>query len=188
MNGMPMPATNATPMSGMTMAPALFVAMMAAMMLPSAVPAIVRRAWDGTGVLAAPLFAGSYLGVWAFVGLVLGLAYRPPGAAVSTALLIGAGVYELTPFKRECRRRCRGRVRSGARFGVLCLGSSIGLMLVLVAVNVMSVVLMIRDRGRRPRAEASSAAPRARLLRGGRDRRPGHRHRRHMKSPKRRRV
>jgi predicted metal-binding membrane protein len=58
------------------------------------------------------------------------------------ALLVGAGLYELTPLKRECRRRCRERVRSGLRFGVYCFGSSIGLMLVLVAVDVMSIALM----------------------------------------------
>lgn len=143
MPGMPMPGMHGAPMSGMTMALPLFVVMMAAMMLPSAVPAIVRRARDGRGVLAAPLFVGSFLGVWALAGLAIWLFYQPPDAAASGALLIGAGVYELTPLKRECRRRCRERVRSGARFGALCFGSSIGLMLVLVAVNVMSVALMV---------------------------------------------
>jgi predicted metal-binding membrane protein len=148
MNGMPMPGIpmsgmHGTPMSGMTMTLPLFVVMMAAMMLPSAVPAIVRRARDGVGVLAAPLFAGAYLGVWALAGVAMWLVYQPPGAAASGALLIGAGLYELTPVKRACRRRCRERVRSGARFGALCFGSSIGLMLVLVAVNVMSVTLMV---------------------------------------------
>jgi predicted metal-binding membrane protein len=140
MNGMPMPGT---PTGEMTMTLPLFILMMAAMMLPSAVPAIARRARDGAGVLAAPLFAGSYLGVWALAGLAMWLLYQPPGAAASGALLIGAGVYELTPVKRQCRRRCRERVRSGTRFGALCFGSSIGLMLVLVAVNVMSVAVMV---------------------------------------------
>jgi predicted metal-binding membrane protein len=148
MKGMPMPVMSMSgmhgmPMSGTTMALPLFVVMMAAMMLPSAVPAIVRRAHDGAGVLAAPLFAGSYVGVWALAGLAMWLLYQPPGPAASGALLIGAGVYELTPLKRECRRRCRERVRSGARFGALCFGSSIGLMLVLIAVNVMSLALMV---------------------------------------------
>jgi len=143
MNGMPMPAMHGTQMSGMAMTLPLFVVMMAAMMLPSAVPAIARRARDGAGVLAAPLFTGTYLSVWALAGLAMWLLYQPPGAAASGALLIGAGLYELTPVKRECRRRCRERVRSGARFGAFCFGSSIGLMLVLVAVNVMSVVLMV---------------------------------------------
>lgn len=148
MKSMPMPGIamagmHGTPMGKMSMALPLCMVMMAAMMLPSAVPAIVRQAREGVGVLAAALFAGSYLGVWALAGLAMWLLYQPPGAAASGTLLIGAGVYELTPFKRECRRRCRERVRSGARFGALCFGSSIGLMLVLVAVNVMSVALMV---------------------------------------------
>lgn len=141
MNGMA--GMHGTSMAGMTMAPTVSVAMMAAMMLPSAIPAISRRARDGAGVLAAPLFAGSYLGIWALVGLAMWLVYAPPGTAASGGLLIAAGLYELTPLKRNCRRRCRERVRSGARFGALCFGSSVGLMLVLVAVNVMSVALMI---------------------------------------------
>ena len=59
-------------------------------------------------------------------------------------MLIGAGLYELTPLKRECRRRCR-EPRPLGRCGsaLYCFGSSIGLMLVLVAVNVMSVALMV---------------------------------------------
>jgi predicted metal-binding membrane protein len=118
------------------------VPMMAAMMLPSAVPAIARRARERDGVLAAPLFAGFYLGTWALVALAMYLLYRPPGAVTAGALMVGAGLYELTPLKRECRRRCRERVRSGLRFGVYCFGSSIGLMLVLVAVDVMSIALM----------------------------------------------
>ena len=119
------------------------VPMMAAMMLPGAVPAIARRSREREGVLAAPLFAGSYLGMWALAGVALWLFYRPPGDVVAGALIVAAGVYELTPLKRECRRRCRDRVRSGMRFGAYCFGSSVGLMLVLVAVDVMSVPLMI---------------------------------------------
>jgi predicted metal-binding membrane protein len=122
---------------------AMWVAMMTAMMLPSAVPAIARRARTRDGALAAPLFAGSYLGVWALTGCVLWLLYRPPADVTAGALVIAAGLYELTPLKRMCRRRCRERVRSGLRFGVYCLGSSIGLMLVLVAVDAMSVALMV---------------------------------------------
>ena len=134
MTGLPMSGPHGA-MGGMTMALPLFLLMMAAMMLPSAVPAILRRGRDGSGLLGAPLFAGSYVGVWAIAGLVMWLLYEPPGAAVSGALLIVAGVYELTPLKRGCRRRCREVVRSGARFGALCFGSSAGLMLVLVAVT-----------------------------------------------------
>jgi predicted metal-binding membrane protein len=55
---------------------------------------------------------------------------------------IAAGVYELTPVKRRFRERCRQSVRSGFQFGVYCVGSSIGLMLLLVVVGVMSVTWM----------------------------------------------
>jgi predicted metal-binding membrane protein len=131
-------------MTGMAMGPtaAASVSMMGAMMLPSAVPAIARRARERDGVLAAPLFAGSYLAIWALVALALCLLYRPPGALVAGALIVGAGLYELTPLKRRCREHCRERARSGLRFGVHCFGSSVGLMLVLVAVDVMSLALM----------------------------------------------
>src|SRR6202012_175788 len=95
------------------------------------------------GVLAAPLFASSYLGLWALAAVAIYLLYQPPAAVTAGVLLVGAGLYELTPLKRECRRRCRERVRSGLRFGVYCFGSSVGLMLVLVAIDVMSVALMV---------------------------------------------
>jgi predicted metal-binding membrane protein len=120
-----------------------WVPMMTAMMLPSAIPAIARRARERDSVFAASLFAGSYLGTWALAALAVWLLYRPPGAVTAGALTVGAGLYELTPLKRECRRRCRERARSGLRFSVYCFGSSIGLMLVLVAVDVMSLALML---------------------------------------------
>ena len=80
--------------------------MMAAMMLPGAVPAILRRAGRPPR-RAAPLFAGSYLAVWAAVGLAVYALYRPHGSTAAGVLMIAAGVYELTPLKRTCRRRCR---------------------------------------------------------------------------------
>jgi hypothetical protein len=78
MLGMPMPGMHGARMSGLTMALPLFVVMMA-----SAIPTIVRRARDGRDVLAAPLFAGSYLGDWALVGLAIWLLYQPPRGAAS---------------------------------------------------------------------------------------------------------
>jgi predicted metal-binding membrane protein len=56
--------------------------------------------------------------------------------------VIAAGVYELTPVKRHFRRRCRGSARSGFGFGLCCAGSSIGLMLMLLALGVMSLIWM----------------------------------------------
>ena len=116
--------------------------MMAAMMLPSAVPAIVRRVRDDHGVLAAPLFAGSYLVAWTAAGLAIYALYRPPATGVAVALVAAALLYELTPLKRACRRRCREERRSGLRFGGWCVGSSLGLMAVLVALDPMSLPLM----------------------------------------------
>ena len=94
------------------------------------------------GARAVPLFVGSYLAVWALVGVAVYALYRPHGSVAAGAVVIAAGVYELTPLKRHFRRRCRESVRSGFEFGLCCVGSSIGLMLMLVALSVMSVTWM----------------------------------------------
>ena len=65
---------------------------------------------------------------------------RPTLAA--GAVVIAAAVYEVTPLKRHFRRRCRDSVRSGFRFGLCCVGSSIGLMAMLVVLGIMSVTWM----------------------------------------------
>jgi predicted metal-binding membrane protein len=121
---------------------AAWVAMMAAMMLPGAAPAIMRRVHDSGRVRAMPLFVGSYLAVWAAVGLAVYALYRPHGPLAAGVVVIAAGVYELTPLKQHFRRRCRQSAGSGFGFGLCCAGSSIGLMLVLVAVSIMSVIWM----------------------------------------------
>ena len=120
----------------------VWVSMMAAMMLPGALPALIRRARADMPLLGVPRFAVSYLAVWALVGLVVYALYRPHGTAVAGVLTIAAGLYELTPVKRACRRRCRGDVPSGSRFGFYCVGSSIGLMVVMLAIGAMSVTWM----------------------------------------------
>jgi predicted metal-binding membrane protein len=121
---------------------AAWVPMMAAMMLPGAVPAVAKLVRVDRRALSAPLFAGSYLAVWTVVGLAVYALYDPHGAATAGVLTIVAGAYELTPVKRDCRRRCRESFRSGFRFGVYCVGSSIGLMVMLVALGVMSIAWM----------------------------------------------
>jgi predicted metal-binding membrane protein len=120
---------------------ALWVSMMAAMMLPGATPAVMRRAHT-SGVRAVPLFVGSYLAVWTLVGIAVWAFYRPHGSFIAGAVVIAAGLYELTPLKQHFRRRCRDSARSGFEYGLCCVGSSIGLMLVLVALSVMSVTWM----------------------------------------------
>jgi predicted metal-binding membrane protein len=121
---------------------AVWVVMMAAMMLPAAAPAVLRRARATGGVRAVPLFIGSYLAVWALVGAAVYALYRPHGSVAAGVVVIAAGVYEFTPFKRHFRRRCREIVRSGFQYGLCCAGSSIGLMAMLVALGVMSVTWM----------------------------------------------
>ena len=89
-----------------------------------------------------PLFVGSCLTIWTLVGVAVYAVYRPHGTAAAGALVIAAGAYELTRLKRRFRRRCRASVRSGFEFGLCCVGSSIGLMLMLVTLGVMSVTWM----------------------------------------------
>jgi predicted metal-binding membrane protein len=121
---------------------AVWVVMMAAMMLPGAAPAVLRRAQSGGRVRAVPLFIGSYLAVWALAGAAAYVLYRPHGPVAAAVVVIAAGAYEFTPVKRHFRRRCRDSVRSGFRFGLCCVGSSIGLMAMLVVLGVMSVTWM----------------------------------------------
>jgi predicted metal-binding membrane protein len=121
---------------------ALWVSMMAAMMLPGAVPAVLRRAHATGQLRAGPLFVGSYLTAWTLVGVAVYALYRPHGAVAAGAVAIAAGIYELTPLKQRCRRRCRDSVGSGFEFGLYCVGSSIGLMLILVALGAMSIAWM----------------------------------------------
>src|SRR5690348_6439141 len=121
---------------------AVWVVMMAAMMLPGAAPAVLRRAQAGGGVRAVPLFIGPYLAIWALVGAAVYALYRPHGYIAAGAVTIAAGVYELTPLKRHFRQRCRDGARSGFGFGLCCTGSSAGLMAMLVAVSVMSIAWM----------------------------------------------
>lgn len=147
---------------------ATWAAMMAAMMLPSAVPAVLSVA-DGPGRararLAAPvLFVCSYVGVWTGVGLGAFFAYRAlrdthpallgwdrGGRYVAGAVVVAAGLYELTPLKRACLARCRARahrvpggpLESGLTYAGGCVGCSAGLMVVLFTVGVMSLFWMV---------------------------------------------
>jgi predicted metal-binding membrane protein len=140
-------------MRGMDMGPAtrlgslpsflfVWVPMMAAMMLPGTASAVRRLARAGGRMLDIALYVGSYLAIWAVFGLATYWLYRPHGTATAGAFAIAAGAYELTPLKRRCREMCRDRVSSGLELGLCCVGSSIGLMLVLVALGVMSVTWM----------------------------------------------
>ena len=140
MNGMDMGV--ATRLGSFASFVGLWVSMMAAMMLPGAAPAVLRRA-GSSGVRAVPLFVGAYVAVWTLVGVAVYALYRPQGSFAAGAVAVAAGLYEFTPLKQHFRRRCHESVHSGFEYGLYCVGSSIGLMLMLVALSVMSTTWMV---------------------------------------------
>ena len=139
----------------------IWVTMTAAMMLPSEAPAALLVARLRRG-LPAMLFLAGYLAVWAGYGLVAyglfrlvtsfdtgWLAWDEGGPYVAGGVIVAAGIYELTPLKRLSLRRCRSphtdapALRSGLAEGLHCVGCSGGLMAVLFALGVMSVLWMV---------------------------------------------
>jgi predicted metal-binding membrane protein len=130
----------ATELGSATSFAGVWIAMMAAMMLPGSAPVTVRRA-RAEGRVA--LFVASYLAVWAAVGIAVYAVYGPHSALAAGAVTVAAGLYELTPLKRRCRERCREDTGSGLALGVHCVGASIGLMAMFVALGVMSVAWMV---------------------------------------------
>ena len=157
---------------------AMWWVMMAAMMLPAAAPMILlfaavnRRTRERGGpYVPTAAFVLGYLLVWgAFGALATTLQWAldraallsPMMAASSVALggaiLIAAGLYQLTPLKHACLRRCRspiafvsshwrpgarGAVRMGVVHGAFCLGCCWVLMGLLFYGGVMSPVWII---------------------------------------------
>jgi len=152
--------------------------MMVAMMLPSASPMvllyaqIVRRAESqgrtirATASIAA--FASGYLALWIlFSALAVALQFglersgvmtammSSRSVALSGALLIAAGMYQLMPLKAACLRHCRGGAaflaahwrpgvlgawRMGISHGLYCVGCCAVLMLLLFVGGVMNLV------------------------------------------------
>ena len=142
--------------------------MMAAMMLPSALPMIGLYAATQSSVAsrrarAAAIvgFAATYLTLWAASGLPIYfaslalMAVRPTALAYITAsVLIGAGLFQASPLKQVCLRHCRsplgflmGHWRAGWRGGLAmgwahacyCLGCCWALMVVLVVAGAMGL-------------------------------------------------
>ncbi len=129
----------------------MWIAMMAAMMLPGVAPAVIRV----PGYRARIKFVAAYLAVWSVFGaaaatlqfmlesrelLTTDMALRSAAAANLSLLVIGA--YQLTPVKRACLRLCRSEVVP-LRYAFACLGASWLLMGILFVVGVMSVVWVV---------------------------------------------
>jgi predicted metal-binding membrane protein len=152
----------------------MWVVMMAGMMIPSVAPmvlahaAIVRRAPGGRPLLWSGLFVGGYLLAWtgfsALAALAQGMLFRSgaldgPSMAVGPwvggAVLLAAGVFQLSRSKGACLSRCRapigyfltewregraGALAMGLRHGVFCVGCCWLLMAVLFVVGIMNIL------------------------------------------------
>jgi predicted metal-binding membrane protein len=129
-----------------------------------------ERARRGRAYVPTWIFVGGYLAAWTVYGLAaygvyraviaadLGfLAWNKQGSYVAGAAIVLAGLYQLTPLKVRCLKHCRsplhfvlhgwregrlGTLRMGAEHGAYCVGCCWGLMLILFALGVMSLVWM----------------------------------------------
>jgi predicted metal-binding membrane protein len=148
---------------------AMWAIMSAAMMAPTALPAIAT--YEDLGVAGAearfaPL-VGGYLAVWLGFSILAAAAQLalfnvglldPFGSSLSTglsaALLALAGVYQFTPLKEACLSKCRapmmffmqhfdeGPWRNGLRLGAVCLGCCWALMLLAFVGGAMNLAFM----------------------------------------------
>jgi predicted metal-binding membrane protein len=153
----------------------MWVVMMVGMMVPTAVPmtliyaAVGRKAAAQDSVLAPTfVFVSGYIAIWSVFsagattaqwGLDQAALLSPMMVSSSpqlgAALLIGAGIYQLTPFKNVCLQHCRapaeffaghwrpgvgGAFRMGLSHGAYCLGCCWILMGLLFVGGVMNLL------------------------------------------------
>jgi predicted metal-binding membrane protein len=153
---------------------AMWITMMAAMMLPTIAPivlshhaAALRR---GDSALSTPAFVTGYMFVWSAVGFVVWVVYQVfaqwvDDAALSrwllplaVGILVFAGFYQFTPWKRDCAEWCRrpltfvfihdseagvgDAVSAGVIHGAHCLGCCWAEMLVLLVVGLTNLAAM----------------------------------------------
>ena len=154
----------------------MWVVMMIAMMVPAVMPMLIvfRGLNRGPSSGADPLlFALGYLLAWTSFSIVAALvqwllhgagwlggsllSLRPLAAS---AILVGAGLYQLTPLKNSCLEKCRspmgyflanwrdgrlGAIAMGLHHGWFCIGCCWVLMLIMFvggAMNVMTMALL----------------------------------------------
>jgi len=153
---------------------AMWAVMMVGMMTPSAAPMLLlfaasqRRRGADAALFGTLAFGLGYLLVWTGFSAVaataqwalhqaamLSPAMATSGTRVSAAILIAAGLYQVTPLKGACLAHCRtplgflmshwrngtvGAVRMGIEHGTYCLGCCWALMCVLFVVGVMNLM------------------------------------------------
>jgi len=149
----------------------MWAVMMVAMMLPSVAPMIETYARVASGRGPRPgyrvgLFAAGYVIIWTGfsalataaqvmlqrAGMVSGALTATP--ILSAALLIAAGLYQVTPLKDVCLSKCRsplgflmtewregagGALLMGLHHGAMCVGCCSMLMLLLFVFGVMNL-------------------------------------------------
>jgi predicted metal-binding membrane protein len=134
------------------------------MMLPGMLPLVTRFRRHGGGTRPATLLIAGYVGVWTIFGTMAHAGdvfvheatrrFAWLGAnewVLSVALLVVAGVYQFTPFKRaylaachsgrEPRRRHPAQV--GLRHGLWCVGCCGPLMLLMFGVACGNILVML---------------------------------------------
>jgi predicted metal-binding membrane protein len=151
--------------------------MMPGMMLPSATPMILtfatvnrRKRARGQPFVPTAVFTAGYLIAWGLFGIVATFAdwgleqaalispmTQKLSPAIGAAVVIAAGIYQLTPFKYVCLANCRspfdfvlnhwrdgpiGALRMGLEHGFYCLGCCWLLMALLFAAGMMSLLWM----------------------------------------------
>ena len=146
--------------------------MMAAMMVPSAAPAILlyanvrtMRGSDGP-IVASWVFLSGYLALWLLFSIAAAMAQRVltgpsmtlDSRPVEAAVLIAAGLYQLSPLKGACLSQCRapaqfisrhwrpgwsGALRLGLLHGAYCVGCCWLLMALLFVGGVMNLLYVV---------------------------------------------
>jgi predicted metal-binding membrane protein len=152
----------------------IWIVGMAAMMFPAMIPvmsiykAALAKSTSHSSVASA-LFLGGYLAMYALLGLaaylgvllLLGtismMQFAANYALFSGIVLIGTGLWQLTPFKNACLKNCAsplgffmahmkkgltGAVRMGAQHGFYCVGCCYLYMIVMFVVAGMSLPAM----------------------------------------------
>lgn len=150
----------------------MWVAMMTGMMFPASVPMVLMFGrMKRSDPLSVALFVASYIGLWFAFGALAYLLGAGTEVVASSAgwiagnwaraggaLIVLAGLYQLTPLKDVCLRRCRtpmafvmahwrdgrtGALRMGLRHGFYCVGCCWLLFLILVPIGVMNAAAML---------------------------------------------
>jgi predicted metal-binding membrane protein len=173
--GMAMPSQAPWDLGDLGATAVMWGVMMVAMMLPSATPLLVLftrsqrpRVGPAEGSIRTGLLAAGYLVVWlGWSGIAAGLQWTlhaslllSPRAALTSALaggalLLLAGLYQVTPWKHACLTRCQsplgfmlahwrdgraGALRMGAAHGAYCVGCCWTLMVLLFVGGVMNLI------------------------------------------------